>query len=169
MQHSGTTRFLAIIRHPLKYRWFLLTRLPAAFFSGVRIRKVEADHCAVAVPYKWFTRNPFRSTYFACLAMAAEMSTGVLAMAQCYGRRPAVSMLVTGLEAAYSRKAKGVAVFTCNDGEKIRQAIEEAIATGESRVVRAESVGHNAAGEELARFHITWSFRQKENPIVSSN
>jgi hypothetical protein len=167
--HTGTSRFLAIIRHPLKYRWFLLTRLPAAFFSGVRIRSVDDAHCAVVVPYKWFTRNPFRSTYFACLAMAAEMSTGVLAMAQCYGRKPAVSMLVTGLEAAYTRKAKGISIFTCNDGEKIRQAIEEAIATGESRTLRAESVGCNAAGEELARFHITWSFRQKENTIGSPN
>lgn len=167
--HTGTARFLAIIRHPLKYRWFLLTRLPAAFFSGVRIRAVDHQHCAVSVPYKWFTRNPFRSTYFACLAMAAEMSTGVLAMAQCYGRRPAVSMLVTGLEAAYTRKAKGISVFTCSDGELIRQAIEEAIATGESRTVRAESVGRNAAGEELARFHITWSFRQKEATTISPN
>jgi hypothetical protein len=167
--HTGTARFLALIRHPLKYRWFLLTRLPAAFFSGVRIRTVDNEHCAVSVPYKWFTRNPFRSTYFACLAMAAEMSTGVLAMAQCYGRRPAVSMLVTGLEAAYTRKAKGISIFTCSDGELICQAIEEAIATGESRTVRAESVGRNAAGEELARFHITWSFRQKETTIVSPN
>jgi hypothetical protein len=115
----------------------------------------------VRVPYKWFTRNPFRSTYFASLSMAAEMSTGVLGLAQVYKRQPAVSMLVVKVESEYYKKATGKTLFTCNDGEAFRQAVNEAIATGESRMVRAESVGVNAAGEKLAVFWVTWSFRVK--------
>jgi hypothetical protein len=44
---------------------------------------------------------------FACLAMAAEMSTGVLAMAHVYKRKPAISMLVVKMEAEYFKKATG--------------------------------------------------------------
>lgn len=46
----------------------------------------------------------FRSTYFACLAMAAEMSTGALAMAHLYHSDPPVSMLVVKLESEYFKK-----------------------------------------------------------------
>ena len=77
--------FFSVIGNPLKYRLFLLRHLPAAYFSGLRIEKMDEQHCVVSVPYKWFTRNPFRSTYFACLSMAAEMSTGVLALGLNYG------------------------------------------------------------------------------------
>ena len=71
--------FQKTIKNPFLFRLYLLTRLPSAFFAGLKISDLEADTCTVTVRYKWFTRNPFRSIYFACLAMAAEMSTGVLA------------------------------------------------------------------------------------------
>src|SRR5580698_6014615 len=95
------TPFARTATNPFLFRLYLLTRLPSAFFAGLRISQLDADTCTVTVPYKWFTRNPFRSTYFACLAMAAEMSTGVLAMSQLYKSKPAVSMLVVKAESAY--------------------------------------------------------------------
>ena len=72
------------MKHPVKFRMFLLTKLPSAYFTGVRIKEVDAKKCVTTVPYKWFSKNPFRSTYFASLAMAAEMSTGALALAHLY-------------------------------------------------------------------------------------
>src|SRR6476660_8168328 len=97
---AGTTRaaFFTLINNPLKFRFFLLKRLPAAYFSGLRVKELSGFTCTVTVPYNWFTQNPFRSTYFACLAMAAEMSTGLLAMLNTYHSKHVISMLVTGLE-----------------------------------------------------------------------
>src|SRR5678816_3198218 len=105
---------------PLKFRMFLLSKLPSAYFSGVRVKSLDENKCEVSVPYKWFTQNPFRSTYFACLSMAAEMSTGVLALAHLYERKPAVSMLVVKVESAYFKKAKDRTYFTCEDGAEIK-------------------------------------------------
>ena len=153
--------FFRAIRHPLKSRLFLLTKLPSAFFSGVRVVEADADHCAVTVPYKWFTRNPFRSTYFACLSMAAEMSTGVLAMANVYKSQPPISMLVVHIEAIYTKKATGRTTFRCTDGPAIRDAIDKARLTGDPQTIRAHSPGTNAAGEPVAEFFITWSFKVK--------
>ena len=93
--------------------------------------------------------------------MAAEMSTGVLGMMQLHKRTPAVSMLVTGLEANYSKKAIERTSFVCEDGELIEKAVEETIATGEARIVQAKSVGKNMKGEIIAEFFITWSFKVK--------
>ena len=156
-----TTAFVKLMKHPVKFRMFLFLKLPSAFFSGVRIRNVDEAACVVSVPYKWFSQNPFRSTYFACLAMAAEMSTGILGLMHIYKRSPSVSMLVTKLEAQYFKKAIGITTFTCNDGQAINDTIEKAIATGEGQAITVKSTGINNAGEIIAVFHITWSFKAK--------
>lgn len=157
------TSFQSTIKNPFKFRLYLLTRLPSAFFAGLRVTHLDADAgaCTVTVPYKWFTRNPFRSTYFACLAMAAEMSTGVLAISRVYRRHPPVSMLVTHLEASYSKKATGRTRFQCTDGAAIESAIAAAITTGEGQTIRVRSTGTNANGDLVAEFYITWSFKVK--------
>lgn len=140
---------------------FLFTKLPAAYIAGVRVREVDEKKCVATVPYKWLSQNPFRSTYFACLSMAAEMSTGALAMAHLYKINPPVSMLVVKVDSEYFKKATGRTSFICEDGELFQKAVAETIATGEPRTVKAKSVGTNANGEIVAEFFITWSFRAK--------
>ena len=41
--------------------------------------------------------------------------------------------------------------------------IEEAVATGEPRTIRAKTIGKNKAGEIIAEFFITWSFKAKKS------
>jgi hypothetical protein len=158
-QAEHTARFIRLMKHPIRFRLYLLTRLPSAFFSGLRICGMDETRCIISVPYTWFSKNPFRSTYFACLSMAAEMSTGALALAHLYRHDPPVSMLVIKTEAEYYKKAVGLTRFTCEDGQSLRQAIAQALTTGEGRLFRARSVGTNAAGETVAEFFITWSFK----------
>ena len=154
-------QFIQLTRNAVKFRIFLLSKLPAAFFSGVRVKTIDETKAIVTVPYKWFSQNPFKSTYFACLAMAAEMSTGLLAMMNTYKTDPPISMLVTGLEAAYFKKATGITTFTCKEGLAIDNAIQEAIASGEGRIIKIRSAGKNENGELVAEFFITWSFKTK--------
>jgi len=155
--------FIQLMQHPVKFSMFLLSKLPAAFFSGVRLKAIDETKAIVTVPYKWFSQNPFKSTYFACLAMAAEMSTGLLAMMNTYKSNPAISMLVTGLEAAYFKKATGITTFTCEDGLAIINTIEEAITTGNGKTIKIKSTGKNDNEELVAKFFITWSFKVKKS------
>jgi Domain of unknown function (DUF4442) len=155
--------FIQLVKHPFKFRLFLFSKLPAAFFSGVRVKEMDESKCIVSVPFKWLTQNPFRSTYFASLSMAAEMSTGALALAQIYKRNPPVSMLVVKVESEYFKKATDKTYFTCNDGQLFYNAVEESIATGEGRTIRAKSIGVNDKSEVVAEFYITWSFKAKIN------
>lgn len=160
---SDTNQFLQLIKHPVKFRIYLLSKLPSAFFSGVRVTYADEQKCSVKVPYKWFSKNPFKSTYFACLSMAAEMSTGVLSMAHIYKRQPAVSMLVLKVEGNFIKKANGITIFNCEDGLAIKKIIEETIVSHEGRIITVTSSGKNAAGELVAEFAITWSFKLKSN------
>src|SRR4029434_3796701 len=68
------------VRNPWLMRGFMLAKLPLALIAGVCVRGLDRERCVVTVPYGWRTTNPFRSTYFAALSMAAEMSTGALSM-----------------------------------------------------------------------------------------
>src|SRR5690606_29102926 len=145
----------------VKFRMFLFSKLPAAFFSGVRVREIDEKGCVVTIPFKWLTQNPFRSTYFASLSMAAEMSTGTLAMAHLYKMDPPVSMLVVKVESEYFKKAVGRTTFTCEDGEALKQIIADCISSGEGRSFRATATGKNQQGETVAIFYITWSFKAK--------
>lgn len=158
---ANASALIKSLRHPLKFRMFLLSRLPNAFFAGLRIKDLDETVCRVSVPYKWFTKNPFRSTYFACLSMAAEMSTGALCLVHLHGRRPPVSMLVVKTEAEYFKKAAGKTIFTCEEGLMIKETIERAVERAEARTFRARSIGKNAEGLIVAEFFITWSFKVK--------
>lgn len=157
-----TDDFIRLMTHPVRFRMFLLSRLPSAYFTGVRVVSASHEKCVVSVPYKWFSKNPFRSTYFASLAMAAEMSTGALAMAHLYKRQPSVSMLLVRIEADYSRKATGKSFFTCEEGLRIRDTIERGITAGESQSATVRSTGRNEAGEIIAEFLVTWSFKARK-------
>jgi hypothetical protein len=153
--------FFKLAKHPLKFPLYLLEKLPSAFFSGVRVKEADKARCIVTVRHGWFTQNPFRSTYFACLAMAAEMSTGILVLAHIYRRVPSVSLLVIKMEAQFFKKAMGKTRFLCEDGKLIQEAVEKAISTGDAQTVTAKSMGTSQAGDQVAEFLITWSFKSR--------
>ena len=154
-------QFLTSVRHPLKFRLFQLWKLPASFFSGVRVDSLLPEACVCSVPHRWITQNPFRSTYFASLSMAAEMSTGLLAMSHLYQSKPSVSMLVVRLEADFFKKATERIFFTCADGETFYEAVNGTMSDGLPRTVRAKATGRNSSGEVVADFFITWSLKAK--------
>lgn len=159
---SSCAAFISMINNPIKFRVFLLKNLPAAFFSGVKVISADDERSVISIPYKWFTRNPFRCTYFACLSMAAEMSTGVLAMANTYKRSPKISMLVTGVEGQFFKRATGLTKFICEEGNAIEQAVESAVATNQPQSIKVLSSGIDQQNNLIARFWITWSFKAKQ-------
>lgn len=153
--------FKKFVTNPISFSFFLLQKLPAAFFVGLNMHQFDSSTCVIKVRYSWFSKNPFKSMYFAAQAMAAEMSTGLLAFGQLYKRNPKVSMLVVRMEVNYIKKGTGMLYFTCNDGEAIKNCIEKAIETKESQTGIFKSTGKNEAGELVAEFLFTWSFKAK--------
>ena len=153
--------FQKLTASKFKFGLFLFSKLPSAFICGVRLRSLNEQECVTSVPYKWLSQNPFKSTYFACQAMAAEMSTGMLGQGHIYQSQPPISMLVVKLEAAYFKKATERIYFTCSSGDAIKAAVEKSKETGEGQVVECISIGKNKAGDLISEFKVTWSFKAK--------
>jgi hypothetical protein len=154
--------FRKMVSDPFKLKLFFLKSLPMAFLAGLRLRHLDHEKAVVTIPFKYLNKNPFRSIYFACLAMAAELSTGVLSMMAIYKSRPPVSMLVVGMEAKFYKKAIGLISFTCADGQAIFDAVAASKETGEGRTVVTTSIGTDEAGDKIAEFKLTWSFKAKK-------
>jgi hypothetical protein len=154
-------KFLKLVRSGFLFNMFLLGKLPMGFIARLKVKSVDAEQCQITVPFRWVNQNPFGSTYFAVLAMAAEMSSGMLALMATQDSKPSVSMLVTKLEAKFVKKAMGLTTFTCNDGAIINAAAEKAIATGEGQSVVCSCVGKSESGEIEAEFLVEWSFKAR--------
>jgi hypothetical protein len=154
-------KFKRLITNPVLFKFFILTKLSAAFWAGLSIAHFDEETCIVRVKYSWFSQNPFRSIYFAVEAMAAEMSAGMLAFGQVYERNPSVSMLVEKVEASFTKKATGVILFTCTDGLAFQAAVEEALVNKSGSKLVSTSIGRNADGMQVAEFTFTWTFKAK--------
>lgn len=111
--------------------------------------------------HRWFNQNPFKSIYFAVQAMAAELSTGALVMFHINKSKARVSMLVANNEASFTKKATGRITFTCNDGDAIKEAIVQTVATGDGQTVWMTSQGVNSAGVVVSTFRFEWTVKRK--------
>lgn len=132
-----------------------------AFLAGLKVIEIDDSKATVTVPYKCLNKNPFRSIYFAVLSMAAEFSTGILAMATIKDFSVPVSMLVLEMNADFQKKARTKITFKCLEGGKFNAAVAKSIETGEGQTVEVTSTGYDTEGDIVAEFKFTWTFKPK--------
>jgi acyl-coenzyme A thioesterase PaaI-like protein len=159
-RHPAIVKFIGDLSTPWKMRLFFIRNLPSCWFWGVRVESITPQRAEVSIPFSWRTQNPFRSIYFAALAGAAELSTGLIASIALRGRRK-MSMLITQVEANYVKKADTKIVFTCDEGQALLDTVQKALETQEAQTIKVTSVGRNTEGVEVAKITFTWSFKVK--------
>jgi hypothetical protein len=140
---------------------FLFFKLPSAFLCGVRVKAIDEAKCVTSVKYRWINQNPFNSMYFAVQAMAAELATGALVIGHIKESGQKISMLVATNKSVFTKKAVGRIAFTCNDGHKIREAINETVKTGEGVTCWMQSVAVNEKGEQVSVMDFEWTLKAK--------
>ena len=146
---------------PSKLNKFLMFKLPAAYFTGVRTTQLTDNACVVSVKHRWINQNPFNSMFWAVQGMAAELTTGALVMKKIRESGKKISMLVASNNASFTKKATGRITFKCEEGLKIDKAIDKAIETGEGQTVWLNSNGVNEDGIEVSSFNFEWTLKVK--------
>ncbi|NJM79069.1 MAG: DUF4442 domain-containing protein [Flavobacterium sp.] len=144
---------------PSKLNAFTFFKLPAAFWCGVRVKKITKENCLVTVKHRWFNQNPFKSMYFAVQAMAAEFTTGALVMYQIKESGKNISMLVANNKSSFTKKATGRITFECNQGNAIKEIIQKAIDTKEGQTLWLTSIGTNEKGEQVSEMQFEWTIK----------
>ena len=151
--------YLSMPVKPSKINAFLFFKLPAAFFCGVRVKSISDTTCVTSVKHRWINQNPFKSMFWAVQGMAAELSTGALLISIVRERKINISMLIANNKASFSKKARGRIMFTCNEGDHIKEAVEKAIATGEGQTCWMKSIGKNSEGDIVSTFEFEWAVK----------
>ena len=151
-----------ILNNRLLFKIVMLFQVPLNFIAGIRLREINEESCKVSVPFRWLNKNPFKSTFWAVLGMAAELSTGALVKMYTYKLDPSVAIIVGDCSGEFVTKAKDLTTFVCNDGKLIAETVKKAIRTGEPQEVLCRAVGYSKAGEEVARFTFTWKMKMRE-------
>ena len=146
---------------PRKLNMFLLFKLPSAYLCGVRTKSLTENSCVVSVKHRWINQNPFKSMFWAVQGMAAELTTGALVMSKIRTSGKKISMLVANNNASFSKKATGRITFTCEEGGKIDDAINNAIITGEGQTVWLHATGVNSDGVLVSDFNFEWTLKVK--------
>lgn len=151
-------KYLQDIRSNWKLKLYFLKNLPSAWWWGFRIKSATTQRTEVTIPYNWRTQNPFQSIYFAALAGAGELSTGIMAnLARMSSGN--VSMLVLEQRAEFVKKANSTITFTCEDGARVFETVKAAIDTQQPQTLTMIGTGRNAQGETVAKIYITWTFK----------
>ena len=140
---------------------FLLFHLPSAWISGIRLKSISDNKAVVTAKHRWINQNPFNSMYFAVLAMGAELSTGILVMKKVQDSGKKISMLVTGTQASFTKKARGNIRFVCTEGETIDNHINQTIQTGEGVKFELTSNAYDETGDLVCNFTFQWSIKVK--------
>ena len=146
--------------NPFKFKMGMLMKLPSIYFWGIRVQSLDHASCSVSIPFKWSTKNPFKSIYFAAQSGAAELSTGLLLDSLLKGRGR-WSMLVIASESKFTKKATNRVIYRCNDGLKMLQAIQKAEATKEPQIIDTETIGMMENGMQVGWLKIQWSIKKK--------
>lgn len=151
---------LKLLKSPLLMRFYYFSRLPSVWFWGIRVQSIDPDQCRVRLPYSWFSKNPFRSIYFAAQCGAAELSTGLLALLALEGRGD-ISMLVKEAHTKFTKKASADLVFSCTQGNLLEDAMQRLLAGEESVEVTLLSEGHLPDGQLASTMEVTWTFKRR--------
>ena len=140
---------------------FLALKLPSAYFSGIRVTSISNTEAMASVRHKWINQNPFKSLYWATQGMAAELVTGLLVMKKIKESKKKISMLVVHQEGDFFKKATGLITFSCDQGNRIDEAIQRTIDTGEGQTFLLKAEGFNEEYEKVSAFEFTWSIKVK--------
>ena len=146
---------------PSKLNTFLMFKLPAAYFTGVRTKHLDDTTCVVSVKHRWINQNPFNSMFWAVQGMAAELTTGALVMKKVKESGRNISILVANNNATFTKKATGRITFKCEEGGKIDDVIKKAIETEEGQTVWLNVNGINAEGVQVSSFNFEWTLKVK--------
>jgi acyl-coenzyme A thioesterase PaaI-like protein len=164
MNHYNNSKAIAFqnaANSGFKFRSLMFFQIPLIWFSGIKVYKFDRNKCCIKLPFTRRTQNPFRSVYFAAQCMAAELSTGLILMAETIETGKKCSMLVTDMKATFIKKADATIYFTCSPNNIITNAIQNAIDNNEPVKFMLMSEGKMDDGTIVASFEFEWSLKFK--------
>lgn len=163
---EGASRFLGGVdlKETAMVQLLGITRIPALFFFGPRVVRVDEDGCEVLIPLGYRTKNHVGSMYFAVLAAGADLAGGLNAFVAIRTRHKKVNLIFKDFRAEFLKRADGDVHFTTRQGREISDAVAKADETGERITLPVDiiaTVPSKYGDEPVARFTVGLSLKRK--------
>ena len=131
------------------------------FLSGMRVIRLDDEACEVHMRYRWLVKNPFNSTFWAVMGMAAEMTTGALILSYTQDQTPNVSFILIDMDAKFLKKAKGNVRYVCEHSAQVKKAVQEAMQDGDKHPITLPTQAYNEAGDLIAEMKFSWVLQKR--------
>jgi hypothetical protein len=152
------------VRDNFWHRVCSLIWLPYAFFSGIRLKQVNADSYAAFLPFRRFNRNWYRAMAGGALLANSEIAGGMYVFGVCGGD---YTVVCKHLEYTFLRPCLGPAVYKMTP----RENLKDLLSTGQefnvtldmeiSQQVSNPGERDKRVGRCEATFHVTPKIRHK--------
>ncbi len=153
-----------MFRETVSLRAFALVRIPMLLFLSPSVVEISDRRCVVKIPLSYRSRNHLGSMYFGTLACGADLAGGLMAMRLIRASGANVALIFKDFRAEFLRRVEHHCYFTCEEGERIRALVAEAIASGErvEAPVRVTATVPARDGDDpAALFTLTLSLKRR--------
>ena len=161
---------MKFISKELKATWFIrsfgLSKVPLIFYCRPSVMKLTEDSAIIKIPFKRRNKNHLNSMYFGALSVGADVAGGVLAMDLIRKSGSNISLVFKDFKADFLKRPEGDTYFTCNDGQAVKNLIDETTKTGERVNMPLKitaTVPEISGNEPVAEFILTLSLKDKSN------
>lgn len=148
----------------LKLWFFTFINIPLIFWLRPRVVELSDQRAMVMMKYNRRTRNHVRSMYFGAICTGVDLVPGLLALRHIKQSKQRISFVFKDFQAEFLHRAESNVYFICEQGDLIKAAISQAIATNERQNVtlNVTTIVPDKFGEDpTGRFAITLSLKKR--------
>ncbi len=145
----------------LQWKLFLLGlfKIPIIGFVNPKIIDISEEKVTVKIKLKRRTKNHLNSMYFGALAVGADIAGGIHVFYFSEVLNKKISFSFKGMNAQFLKRAESDVYFSSNEGQIIKEAIEESIKTGERINKSIMVTAKNESHEIVATFEMISSLK----------
>jgi hypothetical protein len=137
--------------------------LPLAFFSGIKMKQMDAQTFSAVLPFRRFNRNWYRAMAGGALLANSEIAGGMYVFGICGGD---YTVVCKNLEYKFLRPCLGPAVYRMTPRENIPSLMEMGSEFNITLDLEVQQQGFRGehdrrVGQCVATFHVTPKARQK--------
>lgn len=118
-----------------RMRWMLFLlgvfKIPLICFVRPRLILINEKTVRVRIKLRRRTKNHLNSMYFGALAIGADIAGGIHAFYFAELSNKKVSFAFKGMKAEFIKRAESHVIFESNDGELVKNSMDESLKTGE--------------------------------------
>ena len=139
-------------------------KIPMIFYVSPSVVELDDHRCVIKIPLSRRTQNHWGTMYFGALSVGADCAGGTLAWKLAKDKyKGKVSIIFKDFYAEFFKRPEGHTYFTFEDGDKILQAMETAIQSGERQNIPVTIIATIPSKETdpVAKFRLTLSLKIK--------